>query len=101
MVEYWYLMEIKMPFIFRTHSFDRYVVTHFLANTDFHGHRPIVKMNECLLWCSLCFQFDTLTHTFGSSHIANPAYQTWPTQNVYYTTKTFKVIEVLFCPFIV
>ena len=90
-----------MPFIFRTHSFDRYVVTHFLANTDFHGHRPIVKMNECLLWCSLCFQFDTLTHTFGSSHIANPAYQTWPTQNVYYTIKTFKVIEVLFCPFIV
>jgi len=33
------------PSIFRTSSFGRWVVTHSLADSDFHGHRPAVYMN--------------------------------------------------------
>jgi len=35
--------------ILRTDTFGLWVVTHSLANTDFHGHRQTVKMYRCLL----------------------------------------------------
>lgn len=37
------------PSIFKTSSFGRYVVTHFLADFDFHDHRPAVFMSSCFL----------------------------------------------------
>jgi len=38
------------PSIFRANSFGRWVVTHSLADFDFHDHRPAVWMNQHLLW---------------------------------------------------
>jgi len=37
--------------IFRAASFGRWVVTHSLADFDFHDHRPTVSMKQHLLWC--------------------------------------------------
>jgi len=39
----------KISSIFRANSFGRWVVTHSLADFDFHDHRPAVKMNQHLL----------------------------------------------------
>ena len=36
--------------IFGDSSFGRWVVTHSLADFDFHDHRPAVKMNQHPLW---------------------------------------------------
>lgn len=35
--------------IFRAGTFGRYVVTRFLADSNFHGHRPTVQMQPHLL----------------------------------------------------
>ena len=45
----------------------------------FHGHRPAVYINQHLLWALMSIASGTLTQTFGSSRIASPAYQEWPT----------------------
>ena len=47
--------------IFRANSFGRWVVTHSLAGSDFHGHRPAVFMNQHLLWCLMSPHLDALT----------------------------------------
>ena len=36
--------------IFRADWFGRWVVTHSLADSNFHGHRPAVFINQHLLW---------------------------------------------------
>ena len=69
------------PSIFRASSFDRWVVTHSLADDDFHDHRPAVFMNQHLFWNLHERKFWHLNSTFGSSHIASSAYQKWPTKN--------------------
>ena len=69
------------PSIFRASPFGRWVVTRSLADSDFHGHRPAVFMNQHLLWVlgeRILWHFNT---TFGSSRIAKPAYPVWPTSN--------------------
>jgi hypothetical protein len=40
---------VLAPSIFRARSFGRWVVTHSLADFDFHDHRPAVTMNQHLL----------------------------------------------------
>ena len=45
-------------------------MTHSLADADFHGHRPAVKMNQHLLWCPICVNYGTLT--LLSVHPASP-----------------------------
>ena len=67
--------------IFRASWFGRWVVTHSLAGSDFHGHRPAVYINQHLLWCLMSVDFGTLSSAFGSSRIASSAYQKWPTWN--------------------
>jgi len=43
-------MKAKALSIFRVNSLDRYVVTRFLEDSNFHGHLPVVNMNQRLLW---------------------------------------------------
>jgi len=69
------------PSIFRASSFGRWVVTHSLADSDFHGHRPAVCMNQHLLNVWNERAVGHLNPTFGWSHIASSAYQKWPTGN--------------------
>jgi len=38
------------PSIFRASPFGRWVVTRSLADSDFHGDRPAVLMDQHLLW---------------------------------------------------
>ena len=79
------------PSIFRASSFGRWVVTHSLADFDFRDHRPAVCMNQHLLWDR---GERTLWHfifTFGSSHIAKPAYPVWPTSNQHSTVKVMNI----------
>ena len=58
------------PSIFRASSFGRWVVTHSLADSDFHGHRPAVYMNQHLLWDLMSGHSGTLTSR--SVHPASP-----------------------------
>jgi len=44
------LMKAIALSIFRVNSLDRYVVTRFLEDSNFHGHLPVVSMNQRLLW---------------------------------------------------
>ena len=48
-----YLLHAWAPSIFRAGPFGRWVVTHSLADFDFHDHRPAVHMNQHLLWCPM------------------------------------------------
>ena len=67
--------------IFRARSFGRWVVTHSLADSNFHGHRPAVRMIQHLLWVlgeRVLWRFNL---TFGASRIAIRAYPVWPTNN--------------------
>ena len=64
------------PSIFGASPFGRWVVTHFLADFDFHDHRPAVKMNQQSLWYLMRVQLKHLSPTLGSSFIASSAYRT-------------------------
>jgi len=73
-----YRTHAQAPSIFRAHPFGRWVVTHSLADADFHGHCPAVSMNE-LLFCLFLREVRLLISAFGSSRSASSAYQKWPT----------------------
>ena len=45
-----YRLDVRASSIFRADWFGRWVVTHSLAVSDFHGHRPAVYINQHLLW---------------------------------------------------
>ena len=86
-VSVWYRWNAPAPSIFRAGSFGRWVVTHSLADFDFHDHRPAVYMNQHLLWYLMSVFLGTLTSTFGSSRIASSAYQKWPTRHSHSMTR--------------
>ena len=74
------------PSIFRADPFGRWVVTHSLDDSYFHGHIPAVTMNQHLLWyLELVPTIWLPNSTFGSSHIACFAYQKKPTKHLFYT----------------
>jgi len=58
------------PSIFRASWFGRWVVTHSLADSDFHAHRPAVYINQYLLWDLMSINFGSLT--LCSVHPASP-----------------------------
>ena len=68
------------PSIFGASWFGRWVVTHSLAGSDFHGHRPAVYINQHPLWYRNERALWPLNQTSGASHIASSAYQKWPTK---------------------
>jgi hypothetical protein len=49
------------PSIFRANWFGWWVVTHSLAGSDFHGHRPSVNINQHLSWDLVSENLGTLT----------------------------------------
>lgn len=75
----WYGSGAQVSSIFRAGKFGRYVVTRFLADPNFHGHRPAVLIYQHLLWGLMSAHVGHLNHTFGSSHSAGSAYQKRPT----------------------
>ena len=56
-----YRSNAPAPSIFRAGWFGRWVVTHSLAVSDFHGHRPAVSINQHLLWYLMSVALGTLT----------------------------------------
>ena len=69
------------PSIFGAGPFGRWVVTHSLADFDFHDHRPAVRMDRHPLWGPHGRALWHFNPTFGSSRIASSAYQKWPTRD--------------------
>jgi hypothetical protein len=65
-----YRWNAPAPSIFRAGWFGRWVVTHSLADFDFHDHRPAVYINQHLLWYLMSVFFGTLTQL--SVHPASP-----------------------------
>lgn len=58
--------------------FGRYVVTHFLADADLHGHRPAVLTRRPPSW-ALSTPLGHLISALGSSRLAPGAYHRSPT----------------------
>jgi len=71
-----YVYTLSAPLIFKAIAFVRWVVTHSLADSNFHGHCPDVIIQQHFLWyLIMSVQSGTFKIAFGSSRIAYSAYQ--------------------------
>ncbi|KAK2875943.1 hypothetical protein Q8A73_024020 [Channa argus] len=52
------------------------------ADSDFHGHRPAVYIDQHLFWGLMSVGIGRLNPAFGSSRSASSAYQKWPTRRL-------------------
>lgn len=82
------------PSIFGASEFGRYVVTRFLADAYFYGHRPTVPIQTPPSW-ALCASFRLLIPASGSSLFAYPAYQNRPTRALQSRSTTLLKLVVL------
>jgi hypothetical protein len=71
------------PSILRANCFGRWVVTHSLADDNFHVHRPAVFSNQHLSWYRWCVVYLGAL-TMRSVHPAAPVLltKTWPTGRI-------------------
>ena len=53
----WYRTHTSAPSIFRANRFGRWVITHSLADFNFHDHRPAVHIDQHPLWYLISKQF--------------------------------------------
>ena len=85
------------PSIFRASPFGRWVVTHSLADFDFHDHRPAVQMNQHPLWYLMSVLLSTLT-----LHQVHPSSPVLLTKNgplrILHSTNDFKEEKPLTLP---
>ena len=83
------------PSIFRASWFGRWVVTHSLAGSDFHGHRPAVWINQHLLWGLMSVDLGALTRR--SVHPASPVLLTknGPLRTLIHCPTSIKQVELL------
>lgn len=70
-----YVCTLAAPLIFKAIAFARWVVTHSLADSNFHGHCPGVFIQQHFLWYLMSVQSGTFKSAFGSSRITYSAYQ--------------------------
>jgi hypothetical protein len=81
-----YVNTLSAPLIFKAIAFVRWVVTHSLADSDFHGHCPDVIIQQHFLWyLIMSVQSGTFKTTFGSSRITYSAYQKMSTNRKKYS----------------
>ena len=85
------------PSIFGASPFGRWVVTHSLADFDFHDHRPAVQMNQHPLWYLMSVLLSTLT-----VHQVHPSSPVLLTKNgplrIMHSTNDFKKEKPLTLP---
>ncbi|ROL45930.1 hypothetical protein DPX16_4744 [Anabarilius grahami] len=62
-------------------------VEHRFADSDFHGHRPAVYINQHLFWGLMSVGIGRLNPAFGSSRSASSAYQKWPTGRLVFNAR--------------
>ena len=70
-----YVCTLAAPLIFKAIAFARWVFTHSLADSNFHGHCPGVFIQQRFLWYLMSVQSGTFKTAFGSSRITYSAYQ--------------------------
>jgi len=80
-----YVYTLSAPLIFKAIAFVRWVVTHSLADSNFHGHCPDVIIQQHFLWyLIMSVQSGTFKIAFGSSRITYSAYQKRSTKREFY-----------------
>ncbi|KAI9531152.1 hypothetical protein NQZ68_000647 [Dissostichus eleginoides] len=67
------------------------------ADSDFHGHRPAVYIDQHLFWGLMSVGIGRLNPAFGSSRSASSAYQQWPTRRLAFHAR-LQAIEPGFLP---
>jgi len=81
-----YVYTLSAPLIFKAIAFVRWVVTHYLADSNFHGHCPDVIIQQHFLWyLIMSVQSGTFKTAFGSSRITYSAYQKRSTKRKMYS----------------
>ena len=76
---------------FRASPSGRWVVTHSLADFEFHEKRPAVERNQHPSWYLMSEHLSTLTQMSGSSLIAISAYHKWATWSYHLRHRFTKV----------